>query len=129
MRDVAANANYRFGEIDLVMLDDGRLDEGRLDDGRLDYHRLRSGWIPDKTPAVATLVFVEVRYRRDASFGSGAMSVDRHKRRKLVQAAQAFLGAHREYANAPCRFDVIDADGDPAAPRLQWLRDAFRADD
>ena len=26
-------------------------------------------------------------------------------------------------------FDVIEADGDPAAPRLHWLRDAFRADD
>ncbi|NUS38085.1 MAG: YraN family protein, partial [Lysobacter sp.] len=28
-----------------------------------------------------------------------------------------------------CRFDVVEADGDPAAPRLHWLRDAFRADD
>ena len=43
--------------------------------------------------------------------------------------AEAFLAAHPAYADAPCRFDVIDADGNPAAPRLQWLRDAFRADD
>ena len=26
-------------------------------------------------------------------------------------------------------FDVVEAAGDPDAPRLNWLRDAFRADD
>jgi putative endonuclease len=99
LRDVAANANYRFGELDLVML------EG------------------------ATLVFVEVRYRRDARFGGGAASVDVRKRRKLVQAAHAFLTHHPKHATAPCRFDVVEADGDPVSPRLTWLKDAFRADD
>ncbi|ALN93026.1 YraN family protein [Lysobacter gummosus] len=99
LRAVAANANYRFGELDLVVLDGG------------------------------TVVFVEVRYRRDDRFGGGAASVDARKRRKLVLAAQAFLLAHPRYADCPCRFDVIEADGDPAQPRLNWLRDAFRADD
>lgn len=99
LRAVAANANYRFGELDLVMLDG------------------------------ATLVFVEVRYRRDDRFGGGAASVDARKRRKLILAAQAFLLSHPVYADNPCRFDVVEADGDPAQPRLNWLRDAFRADD
>jgi putative endonuclease len=99
LRPVAANANYRLGEIDLVMLDGD------------------------------TLVFVEVRYRRDVRFGGGAASVDVHKRRKLVRAAQMFLQRHRRYADGACRFDVVEADGDPEAPRLNWLRDAFRADD
>lgn len=105
LREIAANANYRFGELDLVMLD---------------YNGIEG---------TGTLVFVEVRYRRDARFGGGAASVDINKRRKLVRAAQAFLVAHREYRDAACRFDVIEADGDPDAPRLHWLRDAFRADD
>lgn len=96
---IAANANYRFGELDLVMLDRD------------------------------VVVFVEVRYRRNASFGGGAASVDAGKRRKLVKAAQAFLVAHRRFADAPCRFDVVDASGDPASPAFDWLRDAFRADD
>jgi putative endonuclease len=99
LRDVAANANYRFGELDLVMLDG------------------------------AMLVFVEVRYRRDTRFGGGAMSVDVHKRRKLVRAAQAFLASHPRHADCACRFDVIEADGDPASPRLNWLKDAFRVGD
>lgn len=99
LRDVAANANYRVGELDLVMLDG------------------------------TTLVFVEVRYRRSSRFGGGADSVDVHKRRKLVRAAMAFLARNRRFADGACRFDVIEAAGDAAAPTFNWLRDAFRADD
>ena len=98
LRDVAANANYRLGELDLVMRDG------------------------------AGLVFVEVRYRRDSRFGGGAGSVDARKQRKLIAAAQTFLQAHHTFADAPCRFDVIEAEGDPAAPALHWIKDAFRAD-
>lgn len=104
LREIARNVNYRGGELDLVMLDASGGDGG-------------------------TLVFVEVRYRQSQAFGGGAASVDIGKRRKLVHAAQLFLAEHREYAHAACRFDVVDAEGDPQAPRITWLRDAFRADD
>ena len=57
------------------------------------------------------------------------MSIDARKRRKLVHAAQLFLASHREFSRAACRFDVVVADGDAAAPNITWLRDAFRADD
>jgi putative endonuclease len=96
---VAANANYRGGELDLVMRDGD------------------------------TLVFVEVRYRRSPGFGGGAASIGAAKRRRTVLAAELFLAGHREYARLPCRFDVIDASGDADAPDFDWLRDAFRADD
>lgn len=105
LREIAANANYRGGELDLVMLDPGRHDGDDV------------------------VVFIEVRYRSHAGFGGGAVSIDAGKRRRLVHAAQLFLAMHRQYADACCRFDVIDASGDPAAPQLTWLRDAFRADD
>lgn len=107
LREVAANANYRHGELDLVMLDRS---PGRGHDGDV-------------------LVFVEVRYRRSSGFGGGAVSIDAGKQRRLVRAAQSFLATHREYARCACRFDVIDASGDPDAPMLRWLKDAFRADD
>lgn len=94
---VARNARYKGGELDLVMRDGD------------------------------TTVFVEVRYRATADFGGGAASVDLRKRRKLVLAAQLFLQSHPTLAQGPCRFDVIDASGDP--PRLDWLRDAFRLED
>jgi putative endonuclease len=104
LRELAANASYRGGELDLVMLDDNH----------------RDGTV---------VVFVEVRYRSHAGYGGGAASVDGRKRRKLVHAARRFLAMHGSLRDAPCRFDVVEADGDPAAPRLHWLRDAFRADD
>lgn len=99
LREVAFNAHFRRGELDLVMRDGD------------------------------TLVFVEVRYRQDPRFGGGAASVDLRKRRKIASAAQAFLLAHPAYADAPCRFDVVEAEGDPDAPQLRWLRDAFRLDE
>ena len=99
LRPVAANVGYRFGELDLVMQDG------------------------------AALAFVEVRYRGSVAFGGGAASVDAGKRRRLVHAAQAWLLRYPQHADAPCRFDVVAASGDPAAPHFDWLRDAFRADD
>lgn len=104
LTDLAANALYRVGELDLVMRDATR-------------------------PGTPTVVFVEVRYRQSQLFGGGAASVDAGKRRRLVHAALRFLQEHPALADAPCRFDVIDAQGDPAAPQLTWIRDAFRADE
>ena len=95
----AGNVRFRGGELDLVMYDRD----------------------------AASLVFVEVRYRRSAQFGGGAASIDISKRRKLIRAAQLYLSQHPALANHPCRFDVVEASGEP--PRLNWIRDAFRADD
>ena len=97
LTEVTANAGFRAGELDLVMRDD------------------------------ETLVFVEVRYRRSDAYGGGAASVDGRKQRKLIIAAQLFLGAHPTLSALPCRFDVVEASGDP--PRLRWIRDAFRSGD
>lgn len=97
LADIARNAQYRRGELDLVMRDGD------------------------------SVVFVEVRYRRNSAYGGDAASVDWRKRRKLVSAAQLFLATHPALAQKPCRFDVVEAEGEP--PRLRWIRDAFRADE
>lgn len=106
LRLLGSNVNYRIGELDLVMLDRDR--EGDV------------------------VVFVEVRFRADGGadegFGGGAASVDHGKRRKLLRAAELFLLKTRRN-DASCRFDVVEASGDPMQPRLRWIRDAFRADD
>lgn len=104
LRLISRNAAARDGEVDLVMLD------AHARDGH-------------------AVVFVEVRYRASSAFGGGLASVDAGKRRRLVRAAQAFLQRHPEHADAPCRFDVVAASGDPATPMLEWLQDAFRVDD
>lgn len=89
------NYHCRRGELDLVMRDE--------DD----------------------VVFVEVRYRRSADYGSGAESVDARKRAKLIAAASHWLLTHPAMANAPCRFDVVSMSGAPANPQVDWIRDAF----
>lgn len=99
LRTLARNVGYRGGELDLVMLDRD------------------------------IVVFVEVRYRSSSTFGGGFASVDTGKRRRLVRAAQLYLAANPRLARQPCRFDVAEASGDPAAPSIRWLKDAFRADD
>ena len=89
---VARGPRARGGEVDLVMRD-------------------RDG----------TLVFVEVRARRDGRFGGAAASIGAAKRERLVFAAGHFL---RRLGNPPpCRFDVVAVDGE----RIEWLRAAFDA--
>ena len=68
-----------------------------------------------------TLVFVEVRSRRNADFGGAGASVSAAKRRRLLLAAQHFLLDWP--APPPCRFDVVCVDG----RRIEWLRAAFDA--
>lgn len=76
----------------------------------------------------SVLVFVEVRYRGSNSHGGAAASVNRHKQRRLLRAAQYFLpGLVRRHCGGrtpACRFDVVcEQDG-----RLQWIRHAFMAE-
>jgi putative endonuclease len=72
----------------------------------------------------ATLVFVEVRSRQSAAFGSAAASVTTAKQRKIVLAAQHFLQrAGASSQRLACRFDVVALQG----AELQWLKGAFHA--
>lgn len=69
-----------------------------------------------------TLVFVEVRARRDTRYGGAAASVDTRKQHRIVLAAQHYLQRQRLYDKVPCRFDVVCVTGDE---RVQWIRNAF----
>lgn len=92
-RLVARNWRCRGGELDLVMRD------------------------------AETLLFVEVRSRARADYGSALESVTARKRAHLILAAQKFLAAHPEHGARAMRFDVVAIDGD----RLEWLEAAFDA--
>lgn len=95
LRVLEFNYRCRRGEIDLVMLDN------------------------------ETLVFVEVRYRRNNRHGSALESVDQHKQNKLLTAAEHYIQRHR-YDNMNCRFDVIAAHcSDIGELHFDWIKDAF----
>ena len=96
---IERNIRYPFGEIDLLM-----------QDGK-------------------ELVFVEVRFRRNQSFGGGIESVTASKRKKMANAAQAWLSSHKQWADAGCRFDVVAVDWHQDGFRCDWIKSAFTLDD
>jgi putative endonuclease len=68
-----------------------------------------------------TLVFVEVRSRKNSDFGGAAASVGVVKRKRIVFAARHYL--LRLAAEPPCRFDVVTVE----QGQIGWLQAAFDA--
>lgn len=88
-----SNHHSRHGEIDLIMQDQD------------------------------TIVFVEVRYRRNKNFGGAAVSVTPAKQRKIALTALAYLQRSRK-TDFTCRFDVIAVTGQKVV-ESQWIKSAF----
>ena len=91
---IAQNYRSRFGEIDLIMQDG------------------------------TSLVFIEVRLRRNADFGGAAASIDTHKQQRLIRTAHQYLAGLAR--TPPCRFDALLLD-DMKGENVQWLKNAFDA--
>jgi putative endonuclease len=70
-----------------------------------------------------TLVFIEVRLRSQNAYGGALASVDQHKQRRLVAAANHFLAHHPRWANSNCRFDVVAMEHPSQTPN--WIENAF----
>lgn len=99
LKPVEKNFSCRYGEIDLIMLDK------------------------------KTLVFVEVRFRKDKSFGGGLESITNAKQAKLRKTAELYLQQNNQHKNA--RFDVVSMSkntqtksGQPSY-NFDWVTDAF----
>lgn len=89
---ICQNFYCRFGEIDLIMSDQG------------------------------TLVFIEVRFRKNQQYGGAIASITPQKQKKLIKTAKHYLSL---LDNEPyCRFDVIAISDENTAP--QWVQDAFQ---
>ncbi len=74
-----------------------------------------------------SLVFVEVRYRRNDNFGSGAETVTRSKQKKLLAAAARYLQRNPLQAERPARFDVVSISLKNNQPSINWIKNAFLA--
>jgi len=75
-----------------------------------------------------TLIFVEVRYRKDDFYGTGAESIDSRKQQRIFITAQHFLQQHPQWQNVPCRFDAVLVSPPKTAPQIDWITDAFQGD-
>ncbi|MCT6867840.1 MAG: YraN family protein, partial [Gilliamella apicola] len=89
---IAQNSQYRLGEIDLIMRDK------------------------------QCLVFVEVRYRKNANFGNAEMTVTSSKQNKIKQAAQLWmLSENMNIDDTEFRFDIFAITG----KNQKWIINAF----
>lgn len=89
---IAKNSQYPLGEIDLIMQDK------------------------------QCLVFVEVRYRKNANFGDAAMTVTLSKQTKIKQAAQLWmLSKNLNIEDTEFRFDIFAITG----KNQKWIINAF----
>jgi putative endonuclease len=72
-----------------------------------------------------TVVFVEVKARATAEFGTAAEAVTAWKQRRLVGMAVDYLARH-DLTRHPCRFDVVAIDdAETERPAITVFRSAF----
>ena len=90
---ITSNYRSRFGEIDLIMQDS------------------------------ASLVFIEVRLRKNKTFGGGEESITASKQHKIVITAEYYLQQHGSQA---CRFDALLMDK-ADTKSIMWIKNAFEA--
>lgn len=85
--------------------------------------RCRSGEIDLIMRDGATLVFIEVRMRRQSRFGGAAESIDASKLRRIRSAAALWLRI--THCSDPVRLDVVTLDGEHCdTARIAWIRGA-----
>lgn len=88
-------------------------------------YRVRGGEIDCIALDGETLVFVEVRYRKNKQFGGAAASIDSRKRQRIIHAAQIYLMKNPGQSKRPCRFDCVVLDA-LDADASEWIKDAFQ---
>jgi putative endonuclease len=88
-------------------------------------YRCRRGEIDLVMQHAGQLVFVEVRYRNRAGYGTPAETICAAKIRRLRLAAETFLQNHDQHSEQPARFDVVALSGPLKHPSIDWIRDAF----
>ena len=93
------NKNYlcKMGEIDLIMLD----------------HDI--------------LVFVEVRYRKNAAYLDAIETIDHYKQQKILRTSLNFLQRYPRFQQNDVRFDVVIVNKDAYPKQLEWVQNAFSA--
>ncbi len=68
-----------------------------------------------------TLVFIEVRYRKNADFGGAAASITPKKQQRIIKASLSYQQKHSP--QSAMRFDVIAIEGTNLD--INWIKSAF----
>jgi len=96
---VTKNFNHKIGEIDLIMVDKD------------------------------SLVFIEVRYRKNTNYGLPEETVNYKKQTKIKKTAMIFMSQNGQYKNVQPRFDVVamtpNKSGSGDNMLINWIQNAF----
>jgi len=97
MKLLVRNYHCRAGEIDLIVRND------------------------------ATIVFVEVRFRKNVRYGSPIESVTAAKQARIVHCARHYLMRNPQLACCNYRFDIVGIrqHGNTSGNQIEWLQNAF----
>ncbi len=92
---IVRNFRCRVGEIDLIMQDK------------------------------KSIVFVEVRCRKNNNYGGSLQSITYSKQTKLVRTANYFLQQQKLFEKVPARFDVIAITSSAVNSSIEWIKNAI----
>lgn len=84
-------------------------------------YRIPGGEIDLVTRDGDTLIFTEVRHRRQAHYGSAAESVTPRKLALMHRAALTYLTRELGRDDLPCRLEVLTIDGHVEGGQLQLI--------
>jgi putative endonuclease len=91
-------------------------------------YRTRCGEIDIVADDRGTLVFIEVKARASAEFGTAAEAVTPWKQRRLARMARDYL-TREQVVDRPCRFDVVAIMFSAPQPVIELYQNAFDAPD
>lgn len=83
--------------------------------------RCRQGEIDLIAKDKETIIFVEVKYRKNGNTGHPLEAVTLAKQKKITMSAAYYLLREYGRTDVPCRFDVIGILPD----KILWIKDAF----
>jgi putative endonuclease len=94
------NYHCRFGEIDLIMLQQ------------------------------EVLCFIEVKYRNSMAYGGAASAIPAQKQRKIVKTAMVFIAENDRLKQHSMRFDALlmQQNADRQSNSINWIQNAFYAE-
>ena len=91
------NYHCRFGEIDLIMLQQG------------------------------VLCFIEVKYRNSVAYGGAASAISTQKQKKIAKTALFFIAENDRLKQHSMRFDALlmQQQAGNQSPDINWIQNAF----
>lgn len=75
-----------------------------------------------------TIVFIEVRHRKNNRTVSAIESITYKKAKKIIKTAQHFLQSKNWSDKVCCRFDIVTSQYNNSDHQLDWLKNAYSAD-